>query len=179
MTITSLWMDHDRQRTISLPSASHTFFYISVDQRPTKRAREGEEKERAGKKRRRNGAKLGGQTAMPDGWEARYDGDKQYFVDHNTKTTHWKLPAPKAAAVGQLDEGSQQAHAHGDRRSRSRSASAGASAQRCESRTGERGLEQKHGWQHHSSPQWGVNANMPQQHRCVGWHAGANQLSCV
>lgn len=34
---------------------------------------------------------------LPPGWEIRYtitaDGAKKYYVDHNTQTTHWHLPA--------------------------------------------------------------------------------------
>jgi hypothetical protein len=33
-------------------------------------------------------------TAVPQGWEKRTDNSgRTYYVDHNTRTTHWKLPA--------------------------------------------------------------------------------------
>lgn len=39
---------------------------------------------------------------LPPGWEQKATADgKQYFVDHNTKTTHWSLPPDVRAFVDQ------------------------------------------------------------------------------
>eukprot|EP01132_Coremiostelium_polycephalum_P002726 gene2726-3384_t len=38
--------------------------------------------------------------SLPPGWEARSDPNgKVYYVDHNTKTSHWDLPSPIQAAA--------------------------------------------------------------------------------
>ena len=29
---------------------------------------------------------------LPKGWEKLNYYDRTYYIDHNTKTTHWKLP---------------------------------------------------------------------------------------
>jgi hypothetical protein len=34
-----------------------------------------------------------GNRGLPAGWERAETAEgKEYFIDHNTKTTHWKLP---------------------------------------------------------------------------------------
>jgi len=43
----------------------------------------------------------GRQSGLPDGWERNYDNNsgKYYYVDHNTKTTHWDYPHPARYTV--------------------------------------------------------------------------------
>jgi hypothetical protein len=43
---------------------------------------------------------------LPPGWQVAYTNEGQmYYVDHNTQTTHWTLPAYIAAAAGGYGRG--------------------------------------------------------------------------
>lgn len=45
-------------------------------------------------------------TALPEGWEMQRDHTgRPYYVDHNTRSTHWELPVSTAMAVAALPPG--------------------------------------------------------------------------
>ena len=45
-------------------------------------------------------------TGLPPGWEQRVDPrGRPYYVDHNTESTHWRLPAGALAAIAALGGG--------------------------------------------------------------------------
>jgi uncharacterized protein YbdZ (MbtH family) len=48
---------------------------------------------------------------LPAGWQVLLDpqSGRQYFVDHNTGTTHWQLPSQAAPAVHQQPSPAQHA----------------------------------------------------------------------
>lgn len=41
----------------------------------------------------------GQQRVLPKGWEQRFDGSRPYYVDHNTRSTHWE-PPPEPLPAG-------------------------------------------------------------------------------
>ena len=37
--------------------------------------------------------------SLPAGWEERERDGQKYYVDHNTKTTHWRIPEPEPTGL--------------------------------------------------------------------------------
>ncbi|KAH8094188.1 ubiquitin protein ligase [Aureococcus anophagefferens] len=41
------------------------------------------------------------ESPLPPGWEEKFTPEgKPYYVDHNTKSTHWERPAPAPPSYG-------------------------------------------------------------------------------